>query len=55
MPSGKHKRYEKSYFNDLNNQVFDFWNFNHNGNKTEAKKAKRINKKKQKTGNKNRK
>lgn len=54
MPSGKHKRYEKSYFNDLNNEKIDFWCF-HGKNKKEAKKAKSINKKKQKTGNKNRK
>ena len=48
MPSGKHKPYEKSYFNDLNKQEFDFLNFVHDGNRKEAKKAKRLKQKKQK-------
>lgn len=47
MPSGKHKPYEKSYFNDLNNQPFK-WNSHFSDPRQEAKKAKRLKQKKQK-------
>lgn len=48
MPSGKHKPYEKSYFNDLNNQPFK-WNSDFSKPTKEAKKAKRIKQKNKKS------